>query len=112
MQKFLTATKNLVGENISDFFPDLFGQKLASVSFDEVIAILENFSHPVATFRSEIAILTILPFSTQNCSKTPDFILHENLNEMSYETLEDGVGKLSRQIFQKFYFCCRQKFLR
>ena len=32
MQKFLTATKNLVGENISDFFPNQIGQKLTCIS--------------------------------------------------------------------------------
>ena len=106
------ATNYFLCENISDFFPSSIGQKLASLSPKEVKLFLEKNSQNLTIFRSEIAISAILAKCVKMGCKTPDFILHEILNEMRYETLEDGVGKPTPQIFQKFYFCCRQKFLR
>ena len=105
------SNRKFLCENISLLFPKSTGQKLASVKSFEVCVILGKFSQFLTIFESEIAISVILQFWAEIGTKTPNFILHEILNEMRYKTFEDGVGKLTRQIFEKFYFCCRQKFL-
>ena len=77
----------------------------SSFHFRQKVLKFEDFLKKISKFRYAAK-------TAENCRKSQTFERDQKLNEESYETFEDGVGKLRVYIFQKFYLATPQKFLR